>query len=232
MVGLLAALGLQGVWEFGGRCSVFGGRYSALGWFGLPWRLRIGRTNRTEHRTPNTEHRTPQPEHRTPNTDHRTPSTLVLLLGILAVAELWPPHQRIFHLPSVQANRLWINWLTVHTAEDCVIACAPFPAGTSVQAYEDTAVWMYWQTFHQRRMVNGYSGFFSESFLQLKETMAAFPNEPSLQMLAERGVDYCVVREGLRVVGRPRNQRLVHVFSDRRAGIDIYRLDHGDKVDD
>jgi hypothetical protein len=209
MVALLAAVGLQGVSGF---------RVQGSGWGRLRprWRFGLGRTQRTESQTLNPEPRTLNPEPRTP--------ILVLMLGVLAVAELWPPPQRTFSVPPIQANRRWIDWLTEHTAENCVIACVPFPSGTSVQAYEDTAVWMYWQTFHQRRMVNGYSGFFPAAFLQLKDAMLTFPDEASLQMLAARGVDYCVVRQGLRAFRPAGKQHLIPVFSDRRAGIDIYRL--------
>jgi hypothetical protein len=153
----------------------------------------------------------------------------IAVLGTVAAVELWPPQQRVFQVPSIDSQRDWIEWLRDRTAEDDPLACVPFPAGTSVEAYESTTQWMYWGTFHYRRMVNGYSGFFPESFLELKQAMQGFPDETSLRMLADRGVRYCVVQ---RAAVPPRvirdnpalSERLIPVFRDERAGIDIYQL--------
>ena len=98
---------------------------------------------------------------------HIAPATATLL-GILALVEILPPSQRLFPVTAAETQPGWITWLTTQTPEDCVIACLPFPQGTSETAYQETALWMYWGTFHHRRMVNGYSGFFPQSFLATK----------------------------------------------------------------
>ena len=89
---------------------------------------------------------------------------------------------------------------------------------------------LYWNDHHRWwGLVNGYSGFFPMSFLGLKEAMQSFPDEPSLRQLAERDITYCVVRRDVVAPAAVAkcsklDNRLVHVFADERAQVDIYRL--------
>jgi len=156
-------------------------------------------------------------------------SALTAVIGFLAIVEILPARQDTFPVPPVETQSAWIQWLKSKTPEDCAIACLPFPKGTKVREYEKTAMWMYWGTFHQRRMVSGYSGFFPRPFLELKEAMQDFPDEASLRMLKERGVDYCVVRRSYlthaSITGNPvAADVLVWVFGDDQGQVDVYRL--------
>jgi len=133
----------------------------------------------------------------------------------------------VFPVPRVQEQHQWIDWLTSQTPADSVIACIPFPQATTVAAYEETAVWMYWGTYHHRRLVNGYSGFFPASFLQTKAAMRDFPSTAALQRLQALDVGYCVI-------GRPAfpgnsaiGKRLKLLFSDDTAQVDVYCLRSG-----
>lgn len=157
------------------------------------------------------------------------PFAIAGALGVSALVEILPPRQHLFALPPITTQLGWIDWLKTKTPDDCVIACVPFPRGKRARDYEETAVWMHWGTFHQRRMVNGYSGFFPKPFLALKKRMRVFPRTVSLRALQERGVDYCVVRRSLRsreiIMGNSYSgYHLVHVFADDEAEVDIYRL--------
>ena len=156
---------------------------------------------------------------------------VVLLVGTVAAMEIVPPSQKVFVIPRLEENRLWLNWLTSRTPRDTVLACVPFPKGKRASDYQETTVWMYWQTFHHRRMVNGYSGFFPQTFLKLKPLMAGFPHPKCLDRLEQLGVDYCVVRRS--ALKHPETlqfseieDRLVCRFSDDVAGIDIFHLKH------
>jgi hypothetical protein len=153
----------------------------------------------------------------------------LLILGLVATVEVWPPTQKLYRMPSVEQNAAWLDWLGQETATDSVIACIPFPTGKREADYEETALWMYWGTIHRRRMVNGYSGFFPQSFLRLKTDMARFPESDSLDHLKRVGVQYCVVRRA--TASRQMIMRLAQssntlqlAFSDERAQIDIYRV--------
>jgi hypothetical protein len=159
----------------------------------------------------------------------RAPIVAAAMAAIAALAELWPPQQFLCEAPSNDKNVAWLSWLETNTPRQSIIACVPFPQGTGVEDYESTTVWMYWQSFHRRRMVNGYSGFFPPSFLKLKGEMAAFPSEASLTALSQAGADFIVAdRRGFTPnpfspgTGLP--SRLTPVFQDDEANVDIYRL--------
>jgi hypothetical protein len=154
---------------------------------------------------------------------------IVLAAGLLAVMEIWPPPQPLHAMPSYDANQGWIEWLQTRTPPDSVVACVPFPFKPFVASYEQEAEWLYWGTFHERRMPNGYSSYFPRSFLNLKMHMAEFPTPETIGLLCDMGVNYCVVSSdsyyGHAIRDNWRfDERIEHVFCDRRARIDIYRL--------
>jgi hypothetical protein len=158
------------------------------------------------------------------------PWTAAALVAAAAIGELWPPRQFLSPLPDARKNAAWLRWLSNETAPEAVIACVPFPTGVTVEAYETTAEWMYWGTRHRRRMVNGYSGFFPPGFLQVKAVMAHFPSDASLRALSAAGADYVVVaRNPFAPLGGASSSnisapRLVRVYADDAAQVDIYRL--------
>ena len=153
--------------------------------------------------------------------------TATIGVGLLAMAEVLPAPQKLFPVPRVQEQHQWIDWLTSQTPADSVIACIPFPQGTTVAAYEETAVWMYWGTYHHRRLVNGYSGFFPASFLQTKAAMRDFPSTAALQRLQDLDVGYCVIRRPALPGDSAIGKRLELLFSDDTAQVDVYCLRSG-----
>ena len=54
-------------------------------------------------------------------------------------------------------------------------------------------LYMYFSTFHWRRLVNGYSGFSPRSHQQLVKMMETFPDDTGMAELRRRGVDAIVV---------------------------------------
>jgi hypothetical protein len=46
-------------------------------------------------------------------------------------------------------------------------------------------------------LVNGYSGFFPPTFMELAERTASFPDEASIQYLKQRGVELVVIHGSL-----------------------------------
>lgn len=154
-------------------------------------------------------------------------TTAFLLLSWLAVLEIRPPAQPLFHLPALAENKGWIDWLDAHSETGDVIACIPFPKETQVGEYLDTTIRMYWQTFHRRRMVNGYSGFFPDAYRELKDLMSDFPNRECVNRLRQHSVRYCIVRRDSvtrdRIAANPTVAgNLLWKFGDDAAGIDIY----------
>ncbi|MFQ5732016.1 MAG: hypothetical protein ACE5KM_08680, partial [Planctomycetaceae bacterium] len=151
-------------------------------------------------------------------------TALTAVIGGCAAVEVWPTEQNLIAVPSLETHRSWIGWLRTHTRPDDVIAHAPFPRGGDVGDYEETAEWMYLQSFHGRRMVNGYSGFFPNGFRELKSAMQGFPDEWSFDALRNADVRFCIVRRDGTTGGPLPPSHFRRVFADDRAGVDIYRL--------
>ncbi|WP_155310699.1 hypothetical protein [Desulfosarcina ovata] len=155
--------------------------------------------------------------------------TVTIVTGLLAAVEVLPRAQPLYQAPDDAANRHWVNWLATRTPADSVIVCVPFPFRPDVAGYQQETQWMYWQTFHGRKMVNGYSGHFPRTFLDLKMPMAAFPAPESIHLLRGRGVNYCVVKRDSIFAEAAwrlaeRGSDLEPVLHDDTALMDIYRL--------
>jgi hypothetical protein len=154
---------------------------------------------------------------------------LVLGMGTLAAVELRPREQALLPLPRAEATLPWLAWVESETRPEDVLAFLPFPVGRNAKDYLETTQWMLWQTRHGRPMVNGYSGFFPKPFRELKAALEDFPDAASLDLLANRGVRYCVVlraaypRSALETWSAP-GRGLRRVFSDDVAGLDVYEL--------
>jgi hypothetical protein len=154
---------------------------------------------------------------------------LVGVLGLSACWEVRLPRLSFVEIPSVASQAPWIDWLKQNSPEDAVIAHMPFPKGSRLKDYESEVWGMYWGLFHHRRMVNGYSGFFPASYLELKTQMQSFPDEASLAELRSRGVKYCVCRQSF-LDEHPLPESLSKampwevVQTDRLAGVVILRL--------
>jgi hypothetical protein len=153
----------------------------------------------------------------------------IIVIGLAALLEIVPASQAFYRPPDSALQQNWIHWLETQTPEQGVIVCLPFALKPDVVSYEQEALWMYWQTFHRRPMLNGYSGFFPRHFNDLKWPMAEFPSVGSVDLLLEYLVKHVVVRadsmQGAYVRQRYRQDRRIElVLQDRMAGIDIYRL--------
>lgn len=153
----------------------------------------------------------------------------VWLVGLTACLEVSLPAPTLIEVPSVQTQHGWIDWLKHNTSPETVIAHVPLPSGPLPKDYEPEVWAMYWGRFHQRRMVNGYSGFFPSSYLELKSQMQSFPDAASFAALKSRAVEFCIVRQSLLDAQRliddtVANEHWELVFQDAEAGIVIFRL--------
>ncbi len=119
-------------------------------------------------------------------------ATMVLTaaLGWLAL-DPWPPAMRLCVLPSSSEN--WQSTLSSVTGGGAVLFL-PMLAEGSVRDYESTAEWMVQLLPTGKAMVNGYSGFFPESNLELARQIATNGMDQSMQKhLASLGIGYVVV---------------------------------------
>ena len=97
---------------------------------------------------------------------------------------------------------------------------------------EDPTV-MYYSTFHWQSLVNGYSGFFSPSFIDLVNRLDTFPDPSTDDVLLARGVRYVTVhgelmREGeyqrmiAAIDARPNDFRLISRRPWHHSEISLY----------
>ncbi len=153
---------------------------------------------------------------------------VVLCLAVAILLEVLPTRQPLYPLPG-DDKPPWVSWLRNNSDKESVLACIPFALKPDVASYQQETLWMYWQTKHHRRMVNGYSGYFPEGFKKLKWPMAEFPAPATIDQLENLGVEYCVVRSDTDQ-GRytaavyHQDKRLIPVFRDDKTAVDIYRL--------
>ena len=94
--------------------------------------------------------------------------------SLLVTLEVVPPKQALHECRSARDLPVWVMWLRDVPPSEEPIACLPFPSGYTVRNYLETTEWMYWSTFHHHPLVNGYSGFFPQEFLEIKEGLEQF----------------------------------------------------------
>lgn len=67
---------------------------------------------------------------------------------------------------------------------------AEFPMPRDIYRSDFDARYLYFSTFHWQNLVNGNSGFFPPSYVELLDREREFPTEASLNYLRSRGVQY------------------------------------------
>jgi hypothetical protein len=151
----------------------------------------------------------------------------MLVLGGVLLAETRPPRQRLHPIPGPQELPLWVEFVRDETPVGAPLICLPVALGTSVRDYEPEATWMFWGTHHRRPLLNGYSGYFPESYVTLNSELDHFPRQGvprALQMGARyAAVDRERFSESL-LARHPATKDWVWLFSDGPGGVDIYQL--------
>jgi hypothetical protein len=123
------------------------------------------------------------------------------------------------------------RWLAVQPRS--VIAEVPFARADALHAIHDGR-YMFNSTFHWQPIVNGYSGFFPKTFIELAEATTSFPDDRSIAYLKQRGVDLIVVHGSLMdsesfgqmsaaLVARPDIEPLAR-FEEQRGSDIVFRL--------
>ncbi len=154
-----------------------------------------------------------------------------LLAGCVLVSlyDFAPRAQPLYCTATIERETGWVAWLRNNTAADDVLVCLPFPTTASVREFQQTAEWMYAGHFHQRTIVNGYSGFLPASYVQARTQLAGFPKPTAIDWLCQQGIGYCVIDQryakALDVQSQAESdRRLVLQFSDDVAMIEIYQV--------
>ena len=119
-----------------------------------------------------------------------TVATVVMAAALLV--EFRTTMDRWLIVPSVPADVY--RWL--RTQPRSVVAEVPFARADELHKIYD-GLYMFNSTWHWQPIVNGYSGFFPKSFMDLAEHTASFPDDQSIAYLKTRGVDFIVIHGSL-----------------------------------
>jgi hypothetical protein len=149
-------------------------------------------------------------------------SLFVLAVAGLSTAEVVPKPQRLYELPAL--DQAWITWLRENTDPATPIVCLPFPMGASVEDYEATALFMIEQIGHRRPMVDGYSGFFPEAFVELKMLLSEFPDEVVIDELRRRRVGHIISADPEWTALASETSSLHLAFRDEDAKVSVFQV--------
>ena len=123
------------------------------------------------------------------------------------------------------------RWLAAQPRS--VVAEVPFARADALHSIYD-GLYMFNSTWHWQPIVNGYSGFFPTTFIELAEYTASFPDDRSIEYLKRRGVDLIVVHGTLmdpevfggmtaRLLARPDTEALAQ-FQEPMGSEVVFRL--------
>lgn len=148
--------------------------------------------------------------------------------GILVALEAPPAAVRAVGVPEISRQRPWTRFLRQHTPAGRGIVCLPFDRGYAANDFTSTARWMLYATQHHAPLVNGYSGFFPESWIQMTRRLHAEPlGDAALAALVAAKVEFVVIDRRQLASDPPTDPAgafyLRAVFRDP-SGVDIYRL--------
>jgi hypothetical protein len=114
-----------------------------------------------------------------------------------------------------------------------VVVELPLPRADSLHTIYD-GLYMYASTFHWQPTVNGYSGFYPRSYIELVEVMKDFPAPEAIAYLQSREVDLIVLHGGYlgpdrlgawsaALAARPDVQLVAELDEDRGSAL-VFRL--------
>ena len=111
-----------------------------------------------------------------------------VLMAAALLVEFRTTMDRWLAVPSEPADVY--RWLAMQPRS--VVAEVPFARADELHLIHD-GLYMFNSTWHWQPIVNGYSGFFPKSFIDLAQATESFPDDRSIDYLKERGVDLIVI---------------------------------------
>jgi hypothetical protein len=97
--------------------------------------------------------------------------------------------------PHLELRKVWPEPPPIYSAiaSDTGSVLAEFPFNSKVPDIIDNIQYMYFSLWHWRPMVNGYSGFSTVNYAQLRHDLADFPGPSALAALKAHGVTHVSV---------------------------------------
>lgn len=119
-------------------------------------------------------------------------SIATVVVAALVLVEFRTRLDRWLTLPEKPAEVY--QWLAALPRS--VVAEVPLARADRLDRTWDS-VYMFNSTWHWQPIVNGYSGFFPSSFIELAENTTGFPDDRSLAYLRSRGVEFVIIHGSL-----------------------------------
>jgi hypothetical protein len=117
-----------------------------------------------------------------------SPALATAVVAVLMLGEYATANRRWLVLPDRPAGAS--TWLARQAPS--VVVEFPLPRPDRLDSIQD-GLYMYESIFHWQPMLNGYSGFYPRSYLELLEKQLTFPDDASVDYLKQRGVDLIVL---------------------------------------
>jgi len=152
---------------------------------------------------------------------------VILVVSILMLTEAVPPAIPVVAVPDERQDLAWVNFLARQDIRSDACVCLPMATDLSVQALHREALWMFHATRHRLRLANGYSGFFPNSYLLLRDHLRGLSNLRDRQhVLDEMRLCWLVVHNGWKTPGEMESWiPTAHVaFSDIESQVTVYKV--------
>jgi hypothetical protein len=147
----------------------------------------------------------------------------ISLIG-LSLLELINVPARLYPAQMATVDAPWIRWL--QEQPHSVILMLPLAKNGRTPSFEPVTLSMNQAISHGHALVNGYSGFFPDSYRQLTRQLDGFPGEASLAYLQEIGVTYLVIDQNWLTIQTgdqlQKSAQVKQVYEDQNRR--IYRL--------
>ncbi|MCJ7582363.1 MAG: discoidin domain-containing protein [Candidatus Aminicenantes bacterium] len=122
---------------------------------------------------------------------HRTKILVAGIIIVLLNIEFMSIPQKMRFVPIKKDIPPAYKWLA-EKSEDFAIINLPF-----FKTMGQESVYMYFSIFHEKKMVNGYSGFLPPYYYTIREIFDFFPSRASLDVLKSLKVNYIVLHTGM-----------------------------------
>jgi len=121
----------------------------------------------------------------------RAQRALIVLIPAVLLLEYWVAPLPLVPYPTA-APPLY-QWLKTQPVG--VVAEFPMPQPDEMPAHEPRFEYMW--TFHHMPLINGYSGYYPDSYLDRLYRLRGMPDDTALQALVADGVRYVIIHRGL-----------------------------------
>jgi len=144
-------------------------------------------------------------------------SSFVVLIFIVLLTPKYNSYVKIANLNQAPPIYQWLRYQPQR-----VVVEMPMAAWDKGEQTKQEIIRMYWSLYHGKKLVNGYSGYFPQSYLQLTSlTQQQFPDKTSIEALQNSGAELLLIH--LKQYGEKANFYKNQI--DRNLGEPNFELD-------